>query len=111
MNIKEFAKITGFSTATVSRVLNGKTCVSSETKEKILKLQKKYNFYLNRIGRALSTKRTKIIGITLPHLNKTPTFEDIFFPNVVKGMEEILVENGYDLLLLTSFEFREKEKN
>ncbi|MCS7180594.1 MAG: LacI family DNA-binding transcriptional regulator, partial [bacterium] len=35
MNIKEFARLTGYSTATVSRVLNGKNCVSEEAKEKI----------------------------------------------------------------------------
>lgn len=111
MNIKEFAKLTGYSTATVSRVLNGKNCVSKETREKILKLQKKYNFYLNRVGKALSTKKTNIIGVTLPHLNNVPSFEDIFFPSVVKGMEDILAENGYDLLLLTSYELGKNKNN
>lgn len=111
MNIKEFAKLTGYSTATVSRVLNGKNCVSQETKEKILKLQKKYNFYLNKIGKALSTKRTNIIGVTLPHFSNVPSFEDIFFPSIVKGMEEILVNNNYDLLLLTSCEIGKNKNN
>ncbi|MFN4227732.1 MAG: substrate-binding domain-containing protein [Candidatus Ratteibacteria bacterium] len=35
----------------------------------------------------------------------------MFFPNIVKGMEEVLIENGYDLLLLTSFELEEKLNN
>ena len=110
MNIKEFAKLTGYSTATVSRVLNGKNCVSEEAKNKILELQKKYNFYINKIGRSLSTKKTYTIGITLPHF-KLPSFEDIFFPTIIRGMEEILSNNGYDLLLLTSYERQKKEND
>jgi LacI family transcriptional regulator len=110
MNIKEFAKLTGYSTATVSRALNGKKCVSDEAKRKIFELQKKYNFYLNKIGRSLSIKKTYTIGITLPHF-KLPSFEDIFFPAIVKGMEEILSNNGYDLLLLTSYEKQRNEND
>ena len=110
MNIKEFAKLTGYSTATVSRVLNGKESVSEEAREKILKLQKKYKFYINKVGKALSTKRTDIIGVTLPQYN-LPSFEDIFFPQVIRGMEGILARNGYNLLLLTSYEMGKKHND
>ncbi|MFA7118949.1 MAG: helix-turn-helix domain-containing protein, partial [Sphaerochaetaceae bacterium] len=45
LNIKEIAKLAGFSISTVSKVMNGKDAgISEETKTRILQVIKEYNY-------------------------------------------------------------------
>ncbi|MCX5696589.1 MAG: LacI family DNA-binding transcriptional regulator [Candidatus Omnitrophica bacterium] len=67
MTIKDIARLGGVSTATVSRVLNNH-CVGKKTKEKILKIIKKYEYYPNPFARYLgqrSKKRIMLKNVTV----------------------------------------------
>lgn len=92
-NIKEIAKLAGVSKATVSNALSGKRHVKQATKEKILKLAKKYNYYPNVIARGLCQKRTGIIGVII---------DDIYNPyytEIIKGIEKEVKKNNNILVV------------
>lgn len=93
MNIKELSKLAGFSVATVSYVLNDSGNVSDETREKILKLAKEYNYTPNRIAKSLRTNRSNTIGVLV---------EDItvwFAPEIIKGISNYAESHGKNLIL------------
>nr|PZM88628.1 MAG: hypothetical protein DIU81_04950 [[Clostridium] cellulosi] len=63
MNIYDIAKEAGVSIATVSRVLNGKSIVSSKTREKVEAVLKKFNFTPDPKARSLVVKSAKSVAV------------------------------------------------
>lgn len=56
MNIKDIARLSETSVATVSRVLNNDPKVASSTREKVLTVVKENNYVLNVNSRMMRTK-------------------------------------------------------
>jgi LacI family transcriptional regulator len=76
LNIYDIAKEAGVSISTVSRVLNNKDRVTSETRKKIQALLEKYNYTPNAIARGLVAKTMKTVAILsvdvrVPHYAQT----------------------------------------
>lgn len=67
--IREISKITGFSIATVSKVLNGQSGVSSDTNEAILSVAKKLNYRPNLYARHLKTGSSRTLGILVEDIS------------------------------------------
>ena len=65
MKSEEIAKIAGVSRSTVSRVINNYSNVPEETREKVMKVIKEYNFEPNTSARVLAGKGTDTIGLFL----------------------------------------------
>lgn len=106
LTIKDIAMESGYSTATVSKVLNAKdNDVSESTRNKILKIADKYNFQLNRAASSLVLNKTNTIGILVPDISNP------FFTDIAKGAEDYAYKNGYSLYLCNSYESLEKEIN
>ena len=82
MDIREIARQAGVSTATVSRVMNGKGPVSDNTRQRVLAVVKENNYKLNSIARGLSRQKTDTIGVILPEL------VDEFFMDLVHSIDE-----------------------
>ncbi len=82
VDIKEVAKRSGYSTATVSRVYSNGEAVKSSTKQKILKIADELNYIPNPIARSLSKQSTDTIGVILPDL-----FGE-FFMDIIHGIDE-----------------------
>ena len=65
MTIKEIARLAGVSTSTVSKIVNQKdNSISAETRERVLKIVKEYN-YTPYASVASPSQKTWIIGIIL----------------------------------------------
>lgn len=106
LTIKDIAKESGYSIATVSKVLNNKDLdVSQKAKEKILSVVNKYNFQLNRAASSLVLNKTKTIGLLLPDISNP------FFSDIAKGVEDYAYKNGYSIFLCNSYEDLNKELN
>lgn len=93
MNIYDIAKEAGVSISTVSRVLNNKSYVKQETREKIETVLKKYSYTPSAIARGLVTKSMNTIGILtvdirVPHYAKTAYIIEQEFSN-----------NGYNVIV------------
>lgn len=94
--IKDIAKRTGLSYATVSRALNHKYGVKAATRELVLATAREMNYHPNAIARGLITRRTQTIGLVIPDLRNP------FFPEVAAGIETAAEELGYSVLLGSS---------
>lgn len=65
ITIKDIANFSGYSTQTVSRVINNDTKVKEETREKILEIIEKYGYRPNLYAKSLVAKKNKNILILL----------------------------------------------
>lgn len=103
--IRDVAKETGLSTATISRVMNGAKNVRPATRERVLAACSKLDYLPNPAARALSTKRTKNIAAIIP------TIEHSVFAKYINAIEQAFSIHGYSLVLAISNgdEFEELE--
>ena len=90
--LSDLAEQAGVSTATVSRVLNGKPGVSSETRHAVLTA-------LDVLGyerpQALRGRSAGLVGLLVPELTNP------VFPAFAQAIESLLAERGYTPLLCT----------
>jgi DNA-binding LacI/PurR family transcriptional regulator len=93
VTIKDVARLAGCGIATVSRVLNETGSASADTRERVLKAAEALQFQFSDIGRSLQSNTTKTIGCVVPSL-ANPVFAD-----AVQGLQDVLQQAGYQLLL------------
>ena len=102
--MKDVAKCSGFSTATISRVLNDDPKVKNETRTRVLDCMKKLGYTVNPIARSLKTSKTHTIGIIAPE------FQNDFFMAVAEGIEDYLRGKGYFSFICNSRESADEEE-
>ena len=86
--------------ATVSRVLNGYSDVSPETRQRVQEAIRKEGFVPDRAARSLVTGRSQVIGVILETGPGHPDLQHPFFQEVLVGLKRSLEAAAYDLLLL-----------
>lgn len=101
--IKDVAKKANVSIATVSAVINNTKFVSDELKERVEGAIKELGYRPNKIARSLKRKETKLIGVTVTEVTNP------FYPLMLKGVEDIALANGYNVILCTTGDDAEKE--
>ena len=103
VTIKDVAKALNCSISTVSRAFNDKYDIRPETREKILKVALEMDYSPNPIAQKLTKKRTYNIGIVVPE------FINPFFPEVIIGIQDVLLKKGYQVLIMQSNEDSDNE--
>ena len=103
-NIRDVARRSGFSVATVSRVLNHPHTVSPATREKIYEVMRDMDYTPNTFARGLALDKSQAIAVVLPNVL------DHSYVKLVKGVEEISQAHEYFVILCDSENNREKEK-
>ena len=103
-SIKDVAREAGVSIATVSRVLNDIDVVNEDTKKKVLDAISKLGYRPNIVARSLKTQKTKTIGILVPDISSG------FYPEIVRGAEDVANIYDYNVILCNSDFDSEKEK-
>jgi len=98
ITIKDIAKLANVSQSTVSKALNDRPDVGSETKEHILKIAEQHNFLPNASGKALKMKLTENIGVIFRR-DDNPLSSNPFYSRVLEGIEAELAFNDYNLVL------------
>ncbi|MEA3470933.1 MAG: LacI family DNA-binding transcriptional regulator [Thermodesulfobacteriota bacterium] len=104
VTMKDVAQKAGVSTATVSHVINKTRFVEKETKNKVLKVMKKLDYYPNFAAQSLRSKKSNVIGLIVPDIS------NFFFTAVIRGIESTLKKYEYTLILADSDENLEIEK-
>lgn len=100
VDIRDIARLAGVSTATVSKVLNNYSEVSDATKVRILKIVEEVGYIPNSSARALSTKRTWLIGIVYSeHLHIG--LEHNFFSGILEAFKREVETLGYDVVFIS----------
>ena len=95
ITIRDVAKQAGVSVATVSRFINHNAPVSNEIAAKIQQVMNELEYVPLLAARQLATRKTGTIGLL------SFTVEYLFFGPLVAGLEGVLKENGYNLLIAT----------
>lgn len=97
LTIKDIARLSGVSTATVSMIVNKKDGrISSETRNRVLRIIKENGYVPNRIASSMVTKRTKTLGLVIPDIVNP------FFPEIARGVEDKANAEGYTVILCNS---------
>ena len=100
MRLSDLAALAGVSTATVSRALSGHSSVNKDTQSRIRDLAEKHGVRPNQLARNLRLKNTGAIGLVMPlgHA-RTQHLTDPFFLSLLGFLADLLVDEGYDILL------------
>ena len=105
MNIYDIAKRSGVSIATVSRVLNGSSSVSEETRGRVLSVMRKAGYTPNAFARGLGFNTMRMIGILCTDIS------DTFYAKAVSLVERQLRRNRFgSLLCCTGNNLEDKKK-
>ena len=104
-SINDVARESGVSVFTVSAVINNKTHVGKDLKQRVEKAIRKLNYRPNLIARSLIKQKTQTIGMVVPDIGNP------FFPIVVRGAEDAAQKHGYNLLLCNSDDSLDKEES
>ncbi len=97
--IRELAKRSGVSVATVSRVFNGYPDVSDRTRKRVFEMARELDYAPSAAARTLVTKRSHVVGIVLDTGAEHPDLQHPFFQEVLVALKRRLGAAGYDLLL------------
>lgn len=97
-SIKDVAEKAGVSIATVSHVVNGTRYVSEETKARVYKAMEDLEYTPNSVARSLRSRKSKTIGFLIPDLANT------FYTSIAEGIQHVLRQKGYQLILGNSNE-------
>ncbi|MFO7882017.1 MAG: LacI family DNA-binding transcriptional regulator [Kosmotogaceae bacterium] len=103
LTIADIARMANVSKATVSYVINNKKGVSLDVRKKIKQIIKESNYKPNTMARALAGKRTNSVGLIIPDIS------DMFYANIIRGVEKASGKFGYFLNLFTTHADPEKE--
>jgi len=103
-SISDVARESGVSIFTVSAVVNKKSHVGKNLRERVESAIRKLNYRPNLIARSLIKQKTQTIGMIVPDIANP------FFPMVVRGAEDAAQKQGYNLLLCNSDDSPEKEE-
>lgn len=101
VSILDIAKISGFSTTTVSRVLNGKAKqyrISAKTQKKIKEVSKEMHYIPNHFAVNLRTGKSKTIALIVPSLSNP------FFANIASEISAEVRKFGYITMISDSDE-------
>ncbi|MDM5340437.1 LacI family DNA-binding transcriptional regulator [Fictibacillus enclensis] len=102
--IRDVAEQANVSIATVSRVLSKPETVAEETMKKVMKVIELLNYQPNAAARQLRLSETTTILVVVPDITNT------FFSKVLRGIESVAIENGYQVLLGDSANNAERGK-
>ncbi|MBC1339866.1 LacI family transcriptional regulator [Listeria welshimeri] len=102
-SIKDIAKLSGVSVATVSRVINDNGRFSEETRQKVLAVIKETNYQMNFSAKSLRMNKSFSVGILVPDIS------NYFFSSVVQQIEAILFEQGYSTIICNTGRNLDKE--
>ncbi len=96
--IRDVARLAGVSTATVSRFLSGDVPVSEQAGRRVERAIEELGYTPNAISRALRARSSTTVALLVADI------ENPFLTTVIRGVESVLRDEGYALLLFNSDE-------
>ncbi|HKX75449.1 MAG TPA: LacI family DNA-binding transcriptional regulator [Acidimicrobiia bacterium] len=93
--IEDVAARSGVSVATVSRTLRGLPNVSATTRQRVIEAAAALQYRPDPHASRLAAGKTQTIGIGVPLIHTW------YYAQILSGVESVLAEQGYDLLVVT----------
>jgi DNA-binding LacI/PurR family transcriptional regulator len=100
--MREVARRAGVSLATVSRVLNNTQYISEETRARVLKVVREFNYFKNLHAQRLATGRSDLFGLVVSEIANP------YFPEIIRGYQATAWNRGFDVLLCNTEYDRER---
>ncbi len=110
VTIKDVARMAGVSPSTVSKVLNGYTDISPETKENVLRVVGETRFIPNTSARRLVQKKSRTIGFVMHGLEMTNP-SDAMQMQLLKGALLCAQSTPYDLVFIPTTAYIQQERS
>jgi LacI family transcriptional regulator len=104
IDIRELARLSGFSAATVSRALNDRPEVSPETRARIIELASQLGYSPSQPARTLVRKRSDTIGLIWDTGYDAEGRRHPFLQDLLVALKRPLGAAGYHLMLLSTAE-------
>jgi LacI family transcriptional regulator, galactose operon repressor len=98
--IKDVAARAGVSIATVSRALNDKGDVSTETRERVRKVADEVGYSADPAARSLVTHKTRLVAVVVGDNAGHRDLSLVFFGKVLAAISGRLAQSSYDPVLL-----------
>ncbi|MCQ2591757.1 MAG: LacI family transcriptional regulator [Treponema sp.] len=93
ITLKEISQRCNVSIATVSNIMNGKSNVSEETKERVMAVVKETGYIPNYMARGLRASKSKTIGMIVDDITAFGS------PRIIEGIMEVCEDNDYRAIL------------
>jgi DNA-binding LacI/PurR family transcriptional regulator len=103
--IKDVAQKAGVSLTTVSRVLNGHPYVADNVRRRVLDAIEELDYHPSRVAQRLRAARSRLIGVIVSDV-KNP-----FYTMALSGIEQVLSEQGFSVLIGNSNTTLDREDN
>jgi len=104
VTIRALAKELNLSVSTISKALRDSYEISEETKQRVLEVANRLSYTPNPYASSLRGKKSKNIAVVIPEI------ADSFFAIAINGIEAVVKEKGYHVLICLTHESFENEK-
>lgn len=96
VTLKDIARQTGLSAATISRALADHPDISGETKQRVREAAQAMSYIPNYRARYLRAKHSRLIALIVPEMNM------FFVPSMITGINHVVQQNDYSLIVFQS---------
>ncbi|TLM94165.1 LacI family transcriptional regulator [Hymenobacter jeollabukensis] len=103
-SISDLAAQLNLSVSTISRALSDHSSISDATKRRVWELARQLNYQPNQLAAALRKGRSNTLGVIVPHI------DGHFFALVLKGIENVANQAGFNVMICQSNENAAHEK-
>ena len=103
--IVDIATHLGITPSSVSKAFSNHPRISAETKARVIKTAIKLGYVPNSLATGLRKGRSGLIGVVVPGIHYS------FFSTAIKGIEEQVTANGYNVIIVQSRDSFEFERN
>lgn len=104
LTLSQVAAVAGVSVPTVSKVINQRADVAPATRERVERVIAEYGYVVNRAGRSLRKGHSGQIDYVVQSLNSEYACE------VLRGVEEALVSTDVRVVLATTHDHQQRER-
>ena len=101
--IKDIAKRLGVNPSTVSRALKDHPDIGAALRLEIKNLAEELHYRPNQMALRLRQRSSRLIGLIIPEVTM------FFYPSVIKGIQQVLHKQHYNLMMLLSDESPERQ--
>ncbi len=103
--IHDLAEILGVSATTVSRALSNRGRMKAQTRQRIVEAARKYDYRPSLVAQTLASQRTNMLGVVVPMIG------DTIYSQLVRGVEQVAFERGYNITLCNTDMDIQREKD
>lgn len=98
MSLNEIARAANVSPATVSRVINNKPGIASETRERILAVMRQNNYYPRELAGSDRARPTRMIALVINEPDEN-IYNNPFFIMAIKGASSLARRRGFHVMV------------